>query len=491
MGGTSTDVALYDGALPQRFETGIAGVRLQAPMMNIHTVAAGGGSMLAYAGGRLTVGPGSAGSEPGPACYRNGGPLAVTDIQVLLGRIRADTFPAIFGASGDEPLDIGRRAARISRPSRVRWAVPRRDGVERLAAGFLDVAVESMARAIRHVSIREGHDPAEFALLCYGGAAPQHACRVADALGIREILIHPLAGVLSALGIGLADRRLVRRQSLERRAHARHCMRRSMPRSRRSPRHLRGSMVGSGRGAARHPHCAARSSCGRPARKPRSRSPHAPLADVLREFRAVFTRRFGFAPPDGARWSRRSRVEAVVAGERRRASRSRGRHERPRPPASTPGSTAGARFRSSSALRLPRAQPLAGPALVVEPNSTTVVEPGWTAERPARRHAAPGAARARGSARDRRRTRRSRAARAVQPPVHAGGGADGCRAAGDGRLGQHPRAARFLLRAVRRCGGAHRERAAHAGPPRFHGRERACGHRGECGRSSAPGAPGC
>ena len=212
MGGTSTDVALYDGALPQRYETLVAGVRLQAPMMNIHTVAAGGGSVLAFGGGRLRVGPESAGSVPGPACYRNGGPLAVTDLQVLLGRIRPEDFPAIFGPRGDLPLDaaiVRRRFADLA------VAAGGESGVERLASDFLAVAVESMARAIRHVSVRQGHDPAGFALCCYGGAAPQHACLVADALGIAEILIHPLAGVLSAWGIGLADRRLMRRKSVE------------------------------------------------------------------------------------------------------------------------------------------------------------------------------------------------------------------------------------------------------------------------------------
>ena len=217
MGGTSTDVALYDGALPQRFETQVAGVRLQAPMMNIHTVAAGGGSVLAFEGGRLRVGPQSAGSNPGPACYRSGGPLTVTDVQVLLGRIRPGDFPALFGPGGDQPLDadvVRRHFDELA--DDVSAATGSAPDAERLAAGFLDVAVESMARAIRHVSVREGHDPAEFALLCYGGAAPQHACRVAEALGIAEILIHPLAGVLSAWGIGLADRRLMRRQSVER-----------------------------------------------------------------------------------------------------------------------------------------------------------------------------------------------------------------------------------------------------------------------------------
>src|SRR5688500_15765451 len=169
MGGTSTDVALYDGALPQRYETLVAGVRLQAPMMNIHTVAAGGGSVLAFDGGRLRVGPESAGSVPGPACYRNGGPLAVTDLQVLLGRIRPEDFPAIFGPRGDLPLDatiVRRRFAELA------VVAGGGSGVERLASGFLAVAVESMARAIRHVSVRQGHDPAGFALCCYGGAAP-------------------------------------------------------------------------------------------------------------------------------------------------------------------------------------------------------------------------------------------------------------------------------------------------------------------------------
>ena len=216
MGGTSTDVALYDNGCPERYETTVAGVRLQAPMMNIHTVAAGGGSVLHFEGGRLRVGPQSAGASPGPVCYRRGGPLTVTDLQVLLGRIRPVSFPAVFGPGHDLPLDdatvrlqFGELAARVAAGTGSSATV------ETLAAGFLDVAIETMARAIRHVSVRQGHDPADFALFCYGGAAPQHACRVADALGIAEVLIHPLAGVLSAWGIGLADRRLQRRQSIE------------------------------------------------------------------------------------------------------------------------------------------------------------------------------------------------------------------------------------------------------------------------------------
>ena len=238
-----------------------------------------------------------------------------------------------------------------------------------------------MARAIRHVSMREGHDPAEFALLCYGGAAPQHACRVADALGIREILIHPLAGVLSAWGIGLADRRLVRRQSLERRARRRRRMRRSTPRSRRSP-------------AASRRRCRAQGAEPRDVRMHRAlelRAPgtetalavaHAPLPDVLRDFRAAFTRRFGFAPPAAAPLVATLRVEAVVAGERRCR-----RHGRAGRTVARPARRGVVRrlARGAAASSAPRSLPRSrsrGPALIVEPNSTTVVEPGWSRRAP-------------------------------------------------------------------------------------------------------------
>jgi 5-oxoprolinase (ATP-hydrolysing) len=379
MGGTSTDVALYDGAMPQRFETGLAGVRLQAPMMNIHTVAAGGGSVLAYEGGRLRVGPQSAGSRPGPACYRNGGPLTVTDVQVLLGRIRPDEFPAIFGSRGDEPLDAGRvrrlfdeLAAKVTAESA---AVT--DTVQ-LASGFLDVAVESMARAIRHVSVREGHDPADFALCCYGGAAPQHACRVADSLGITEILIHPLAGVLSAWGIGLADRRLVRRRSIER------------PLASLTPAGLEedfasmclplvNALVAQGAASAEV----------RLRRLLELRAPGtetaleielAPLPEMARNFRADFARRFGFAAPADDPVVATLRAEAVVAGERQAL---------PEVSPAAPGAPKSALAWFDGWRDVPvidRAavaggEAIAGPSLIVEPNSTTVVECGWTALR--------------------------------------------------------------------------------------------------------------
>jgi 5-oxoprolinase (ATP-hydrolysing) len=216
MGGTSTDVSLYSGALPRRFATEIDGVRLQAPMLDIHTIAAGGGSIVRYADGRLQVGPESAGADPGPACYRRGGPATVTDCNVVLGRIRADRFPCVFGPGGDAALDPSASQDRLA-------AIAREiaDGggpcypVEALAAAFLEVAVAKMANAIRELALRQGEDAGRFALVPFGGAAGQHACAVADALGIDTLLLHPLAGVLSAWGIGLARRRCIRQRSLE------------------------------------------------------------------------------------------------------------------------------------------------------------------------------------------------------------------------------------------------------------------------------------
>ncbi len=215
MGGTSTDVSLYAGSLPRRYATEIDGVRLQAPMMDIHTIAAGGGSIVRYSQGRLQVGPDSAGAEPGPACYRRGGPATITDCNVVLGRIRADRFPRVFGPAGDEPLDPAASRERLVAIATelAAGSGPRLD-VESLADAFLQVAVARMANAIRELALRQGHDPARFTLLPFGGAAGQHACAVAAALGIDSILLDPLAGVLSARGIGLAPRRSVRRRSV-------------------------------------------------------------------------------------------------------------------------------------------------------------------------------------------------------------------------------------------------------------------------------------
>jgi 5-oxoprolinase (ATP-hydrolysing) len=202
MGGTSTDVSHYAGAFELADESVVAGVRIRAPMTQIHTVAAGGGSICRFDGMRFRVGPESAGANPGPACYRNGGPLTVTDCNLFLGRIDPDRFPAVFGPSGNEPLD---RAASAMRLQEVADQLGGTKSIEDIARGFLDIAVDNMAAAIRKISIARGHDVTRYTLACFGGAGGQHACAVADALGMERILVHPLAGVLSAYGIGLAD----------------------------------------------------------------------------------------------------------------------------------------------------------------------------------------------------------------------------------------------------------------------------------------------
>ncbi|HSG65836.1 MAG TPA: hydantoinase/oxoprolinase family protein, partial [Gammaproteobacteria bacterium] len=217
MGGTSTDVSLYTGAFERTAASTIAGVRITAPMMRIHTVASGGGSILKYHQGRLQVGPESAGAVPGPACYGRGGPLTITDANVLLGRIQPDFFPAVFGASGAEPIEVDIVQTMFAElASRVNADASTQLGAEELAVGFLRIAVERMANAIKQISTQRGHDVTEFALCCFGGAAGQHACQVADALGIETAILHPLAGVLSAYGIGLADLRALRVRALER-----------------------------------------------------------------------------------------------------------------------------------------------------------------------------------------------------------------------------------------------------------------------------------
>ena len=213
MGGTSTDVAHSDGDYERAFDTEVAGVRIRAPMMRIHTVAAGGGSILHAEPGRFRVGPDSAGANPGPACYRRGGPLAVTDANVMLGKLQPDFFPAIFGPGQDEPLDVERVRAEFERLAR-ESDDPR--SPEELAEGFVTIAVENMANAIKKISVQRGYDVTRYLLNCFGGAGGQHACLVADALGMESILIHPFSGLLSAYGIGLATLFASRQQALVR-----------------------------------------------------------------------------------------------------------------------------------------------------------------------------------------------------------------------------------------------------------------------------------
>ena len=210
MGGTSTDVSHYAGQFEREFETQVAGIRMRAPMMSIHTVAAGGGSLLQFDGARLRVGPQSAGANPGPASYRRGGPLAVTDANVLVGKVQPDFFPAVFGPEGNQRLDkqavvehFANLSNQMNRPA------------EAIADGFLRIAVQQMANAIKKISVARGYDVTRYTLQCFGGAGGQHACLVADALGMKQVYVHPLAGVLSAYGMGLADQSLIREQAVE------------------------------------------------------------------------------------------------------------------------------------------------------------------------------------------------------------------------------------------------------------------------------------
>ena len=207
MGGTSTDVCHYAGDFERSFETEVAGVRMRAPMMSIHTVAAGGGSILSFRDGRMQVGPESAGANPGPAAYRRGGPLTVTDCNVLLGKLQPDLFPPVFGPNADQPLDVD-----VVREKFEAMAVEIGNGlsVEEIAEGFLRIAVENMANAIKKISVQRGYDVTKYTMNCFGGAGGQHACLVADALGMQSVFIHPFAGVLSAFGMGLADVRAMR-----------------------------------------------------------------------------------------------------------------------------------------------------------------------------------------------------------------------------------------------------------------------------------------
>ncbi|MEV8091380.1 hydantoinase B/oxoprolinase family protein [Streptomyces nigra] len=216
MGGTSTDVSHFAGDYERVFTTQIAGVRLRAPMLDIHTVAAGGGSVLHFDGSRYRVGPDSAGADPGPACYRGGGPLTVTDANVMLGRIQPDHFPAVFGPRGDQPLDADLVRERFTAlADEIRESTGDDRTPEQVAEGYLQIAVANIGNAVKRISVQKGHDVTRYALTTFGGAGGQHACKVADSLGIRTVLVPPMAGVLSALGIGLADTTAMREQSVE------------------------------------------------------------------------------------------------------------------------------------------------------------------------------------------------------------------------------------------------------------------------------------
>jgi 5-oxoprolinase (ATP-hydrolysing) len=386
MGGTSTDVALYAGTFERAFETEVAGVRMRAPMMSINTVAAGGGSILHFDGARFQVGPDSAGADPGPACYRRGGPLTVTDANVCVGKIQPAHFPAIFGPDGDAPLDAdvvrGKFAALAED---VAAATGERRGAQEIAEGFLRIAVANMANAIKQVSVQKGHDAAAFALQCFGGAGGQHACAVADELGMETVFIHPFAGVLSAYGMGLADQTALREQAVERRltddalpelAAIADTLAREAAESLAEQGAPRDAIA-----VARLLHCRYEGT------EAAIVVPFGTRADIETAFTEAHRTRFGFVTPGRALTVENVAVEAVAPGEDVRAAELPPREGAPLEPVATVDLFSGGATHATPVFErteLRANDRISGPALVREANATTVVEPGWTAEVSAR-----------------------------------------------------------------------------------------------------------
>ena len=390
MGGTSTDVAHWAGEYERAFETEVAGVRMRTPMLRIHTVAAGGGSILHFDGQRQRVGPDSAGADPGPACYRRGGPLTVTDANVLLGVLQPRHFPHVFGPHGDQPIDAEVVARRFTE---LASRIAEQSGVERspeqVADGFVEIAVANMAEAIRKISVQLGHDVTEYVLHCFGGAGGQHACRVARALGMRSVLIHPLAGVLSAYGMGVAALRELRERAVEATLDTG-----LMPRLERCAEDLLGECREALAGQGADP--GAIEERVRLHLRTEGSDTHlaVPMGDEA-ALRAEFARRhreqFGFEPASPGLVVEAVAVEAIAGGEEARARGAEGPAAGQQAvaevveasePIERVSAFLGGAWREVPVFRrddLPRGGRLPGPAIVIEANATTVVEPGWRA----------------------------------------------------------------------------------------------------------------
>lgn len=383
MGGTSTDVCHFDGHYERAFETEVAGVRMRAPMMAIHTVAAGGGSVLHYDGARFRVGPDSAAADPGPLCYRRGGPLAVTDANVMVGKLNPKYFPAIFGTRGDEPLDshaveqaFGKLAGEIG------------DGrsAERVADGFLHIAVENMANAIKKISVQRGYDVTRYTLACFGGAGGQHACAVADALGMEQVLIHPLSGVLSAYGMGLADVRANRVRAIERSLDAAGiaiCQELGRDLEAATKSELEGQGIGAAEITTKldtHLRYAGTDTA--------LEIELAELETMRANFEALHKRRFGFISPEKTIEIEALSVESAGGGETADEAECPTVDGTPEPTDRTKIYTGGAWQEAHVHLRdgLQPGHMVSGPALIIEDHQTVVIEPGWAVKVTAKNH---------------------------------------------------------------------------------------------------------
>jgi 5-oxoprolinase (ATP-hydrolysing) len=384
MGGTSTDVSHFDGDYERSFETEVAGVRMRAPMMLIHTVAAGGGSILHFDGARFRVGPDSAGANPGPRCYRRGGPLAVTDANVMVGKLIPDFFPKIFGPGQNQPLDAA--AVDDGFAALAREVGGGRSAAE-IADGFIRIAVENMANAIKKISVQRGYDVTRYALNCFGGAGGQHACLVADALGMTTVLLHPYSSLLSAYGMGLADIRATRQQAIE--APLDDAVLATLDEvGMRLGADVRAEVTG--QGVADGDITVHRRAHLRYAGTDTALIVGAgPIADMSFAFEQAHRARFGFIDRTKQLVVEALSVEAVGGGARFAEP------ELALTAAPLPAPARKARFYSGGAWHdcaifvrdgLAPGHRIAGPAIVIEPHQTVVVEPGWQAEITARNH---------------------------------------------------------------------------------------------------------
>jgi 5-oxoprolinase (ATP-hydrolysing) len=385
MGGTSTDVSHFAGEFEREYETQVAGVRMRAPMLAIHTVAAGGGSVLHFDGSRYRVGPDSAGADPGPACYRRGGPLTVTDANVLLGRIQPGYFPKVFGPRGDAPLDAEITKTLFTELSEQITAATGDDrGPEQVAAGFVEIAVANMANAIKKISVQRGYDVTRYVLNVFGGAGGQHACAVADALGMTQVLIHPLAGVLSAYGIGLADIIAMREQAVE--APLTADLIKSLAETTGPLEDDARAEVQAGGTNARQITATHRAHLRYQGTDTAVIVPVGPLEQMTAAFEAEYSRRFSFLMRD-----KPVIVEAVSVEVTAARPEPHGRADSPprsgqakAEPSQVPMFTGGAAGAWAQVDLFPRAglrpgHAVDGPAVITEELATTVVEPGWRA----------------------------------------------------------------------------------------------------------------
>ena len=379
MGGTSTDVSHYAGEFERAYETEVAGIRVRSPMMDINTVAAGGGSILHFDGSRLRVGPDSAGANPGPMCYGNNGPLAITDCNVVLGKLRPEFFPAVFGSDGNQPLDIAATTQAFSLlAEQITEATGTHQTETSVAQGYLDIAADNMANAIKKISIERGHDVTDYALVCFGGAGGQHACMVADRLGIEHIYVHPHAGVLSAVGIGLADVRQIRDETVEQTLNDEN-LQRLDPRwhelENNGTQYLQNQGIESKAQELRR-----RLSLRYQGSDTALLVSAGTNSDVKAAFETNHAARFGFTSPQTPIIIESLQLEAVGLAEPLSVSETDSQDEDPLLgifPTTMSNKTIDTPFLNRQNLATDT--PVTGPAVLVEPNATTVIEPNWQA----------------------------------------------------------------------------------------------------------------